>query len=39
MLKNPNLFGVAQRSDALSATESLVSYGTTPGELPSVQRN
>jgi len=35
----PNLFGVPQRSDVPSATENLVSSGTTPGELPSVQRS
>jgi len=35
----PNIFGMAQRSAALSVTESLVSSGTTPGELPSVQRS
>jgi hypothetical protein len=35
----PNIFGAMQRSAAPSATESLVSSGTTPGELPSVQRN
>jgi hypothetical protein len=35
----PNLFGVVQRSDAPSATENLASSGTTPGELPSVQRS
>ena len=35
----PNIFGVAQRSAAPSVTESLVSSGTTPGELPSVQRS
>jgi len=35
----PNIFGTTQRSAAPSATESLVSSGTTPGELPSVQRN
>jgi hypothetical protein len=34
----PNIFGMAQRSVAPSVTESLVSSGTTPGELPSVQR-
>jgi hypothetical protein len=33
----PNLFGTTQRSDARSVTESLVSSGTTAGELPSVQ--
>ena len=31
------IFGMAQRSVAPSATESLVSSATTPGELPSVQ--
>ena len=35
----PNIFGMAQRSAAPSVTESLVSSGTTPGELPSVQRS
>jgi hypothetical protein len=35
----PNLFGTTQRSDARSVTESLVSSGTTAGELPSAQRN
>ncbi len=35
----PNIFGMAQRSVAPSVTESLVSSGTTPGELPSVQRS
>jgi hypothetical protein len=35
----PNIFGTTQQSAAPSATESLVSSGTTPGELPSVQRN
>jgi hypothetical protein len=34
-----NIFGMAQRSAAPSVTESLVSSGTTPGELPSVQRS
>jgi hypothetical protein len=35
----PNVFGTTQRSVAPYVTESLVSSGTTPGELPSVQRN
>jgi hypothetical protein len=35
----PNIFGMAQRSAAPSVTESLVSSGTTHGELPSVQRS
>jgi hypothetical protein len=35
----PNIFGMAQRGAAPSVTESLVSSGTTPGELPSVQRS
>ncbi len=35
----PNIFGMAQRSVAPSVTESLVSSGTTHGELPSVQRS
>jgi hypothetical protein len=35
----PNIFATAQRSVARSVTESLVSSGTTPGELPSVQRS
>jgi hypothetical protein len=34
-----NIFGTTQRSAAPSATESSVSSGTTPGELPSVQRS
>ena len=34
-----NIFGMAQRSAAPSVMESLVSSGTTRGELPSVQRN
>ena len=34
----PNIFGMAQRSAAPSVTESLVSSGTTPGELPFVQK-
>jgi hypothetical protein len=34
-----NIFGMAQRTAAPSATESLVSSGTTPGELPPVQRS
>jgi hypothetical protein len=34
-----NIFGMTQPSAAPSVTESLVSSGTTPGELPSVQRN
>jgi hypothetical protein len=36
---DPNIFGMAQQSAAPSVTESLVSSGTTPGELPSVQRS
>jgi hypothetical protein len=35
----PNTFSIAQRSAAPSVMESLVSSGTTPGELPSVQRS
>jgi hypothetical protein len=35
----PNSFGTTPRSDARSVMESLVSSGTTPGELPSVQRS
>ncbi len=35
----PNIFSTTQRSAAPSVTESLVSSGTTRGELPSVQRN
>jgi hypothetical protein len=35
----PNIIGTAQRSAAPSATENLVSSGTTAGEPPSVQRN
>jgi hypothetical protein len=35
----PNIFGMVQRSAAPSVTESLVSSGTIPGELPSVQRS
>jgi len=35
----PNTFSMAQRSAAPSVTESLVSSGTTPGELLSVQRS
>jgi hypothetical protein len=35
----PKIFGLTQRSDAPSVTESLVSSATTPGEPPSVQRN
>src|ERR1700704_3369013 len=35
----PNIFGTTQRSDAPSVKENLVSSGTTPGELPSVQRS
>ena len=35
----PNIFGMTQRSAAPSVTESLVSSGTTPGALPSVQGN
>ena len=35
----PNIFGTAQLSAARSVTESLVLSGTTPGELPSVQRS
>ena len=34
-----NIFEMAQQSGAPSVTESLVSSGTTPGELRSVQRN
>ncbi len=34
----PNIFGTTRRSAAPSATESLVSSGTTPGELPFVQK-
>src|ERR1700682_3539552 len=34
----PDIFDTTQRSGAPSVTESLVSSGTTPGELPSVQR-
>jgi hypothetical protein len=34
-----NTFGTAQRSAAPSVTESLVSSGTTPSELHSVQRS
>ena len=34
-----NIFGMAQRNGAPSVTESLVSSGTTRGELPSVQRS
>ncbi len=34
-----SIFGMEQRSAAPSVTESLVSSGTTPGELPSVQRS
>lgn len=34
-----NIFATAQPSAARSATESLASSGTTPGEPPSVQRN
>ena len=36
---DPNIFGITQRSDAPSVTESLVSSATTPGVLPSVQSN
>src|ERR1700740_3686715 len=35
----PNIFSMAQRSGAPSVTESLVSSGTTPAELASVQRS
>jgi hypothetical protein len=35
----PNIFGMAQPRDAPSVTENLVSSGTTPGELLSVQRS
>jgi hypothetical protein len=35
----PNIFATAQPSVARSVTESLVSSGTIPGELPSVQRS
>jgi hypothetical protein len=35
----PNIFSMAQRSGAPSVTEGLVSSGTTPGELASVQRS
>jgi hypothetical protein len=35
----PNILGTAQPSVARSVTESLVSSGTTAGELPSVQKN
>jgi hypothetical protein len=35
----PNIFVAAQPSVARSVPESLVSSGTIPGELPSVQRN
>ena len=35
----PSVLEIAQRSVAQSVTETLVSSGTTPGELPSVQRN
>jgi hypothetical protein len=35
----PNVFDTTQRSAAPSVTESLVSSGTTPGALPSVQRS
>jgi hypothetical protein len=35
----PNIFGTAQRSAVRSVTESLVLCGTTPAELPSVQRS
>ena len=34
-----DMFGMAQRNGAPSVTESLVSSGTTRGELPSVQRS
>jgi hypothetical protein len=34
-----NIFGMAQPSAAPSVTEGLVSSGTTPGEMPSVQRS
>jgi hypothetical protein len=35
----PNIFVTAQRNVARSVTESLVSSGTIPGELPSAQRS
>jgi hypothetical protein len=35
----PNVFGTMQRSAAPSVTENLVSFGTTRGEPPSVQRD
>jgi hypothetical protein len=35
----PNIFATAQPSVARSVTESLVSSGTIPGELPSAQRS
>ncbi|MDB5640035.1 MAG: hypothetical protein JWP51_4943 [Bradyrhizobium sp.] len=35
----PSVLEIAQRSVAQSVTETLVSSGTTPGELPYVQRN
>jgi hypothetical protein len=35
----PSVFEIAQRSVAQSVTETLVSSGTTPGELPYVQRS
>src|ERR1019366_6714838 len=35
----PNIFATAQPSVARSATASLASSGTTPGEPPSVQRS
>jgi hypothetical protein len=35
----PNIFGTAQQSIAPFVTESLVSSGTTPVELPSVPRS
>jgi hypothetical protein len=38
-LTAPNIFGLARRSVAPFVTESLASSGTTPGELPSVQRS
>jgi hypothetical protein len=35
----PNIPGMTQPSVARSATDDLASYGTTPGEPPSVQRS
>src|ERR1700712_4177722 len=35
----PEIFETVQQSAARSVTESLVSSGTTPGELPCVQRS